>query len=247
MGSSQSTPSAAPAPAAAPTPVPEPAPTTALRRRTFEQLVEEEIPIQRASVAMEGGAPSCMTLFDDFFSCFCTSFVSSTLELGARADRPPPLLFLSRCSSSRPAVPTPRAHSVRQQPSAPKPAPSTGTATRGTVLPSSPRSSSACRSNPSPPNDVKKCGSSDVRSGGRGDGWRRVVRMCGRRGGGFMRGRSGGRRRGRRGRSRNRGSRLRALGREQEARGERRRMGESCAERGWARRLRDAVKTCCTR
>ncbi|ORY88967.1 hypothetical protein BCR35DRAFT_288241 [Leucosporidium creatinivorum] len=71
MGSSQSLPTSASAvsPSPSPTPTPEPAPP-ALRRRTFEQLVEEELPIQRASVAMEGGAPSCMTLFDDFFSCF---------------------------------------------------------------------------------------------------------------------------------------------------------------------------------
>lgn len=33
--------------------------------------MQEELPIQRASVAMEGGAPACMTLLDNFFLCFC--------------------------------------------------------------------------------------------------------------------------------------------------------------------------------
>lgn len=42
-------------------------------RRDFEQLVQEELPVQRASLAMQGGAPTCMTLFDEFFSCFCES------------------------------------------------------------------------------------------------------------------------------------------------------------------------------
>lgn len=41
-------------------------------RRTFERLVEEELPIQRHSVAMEGGMPSCLTLFDNFLLCYCT-------------------------------------------------------------------------------------------------------------------------------------------------------------------------------
>lgn len=40
-------------------------------RRTFEALVEEEIPIQKASIAMEGGVPSCMSLFDNFLLCYC--------------------------------------------------------------------------------------------------------------------------------------------------------------------------------
>ncbi|KAK4057119.1 hypothetical protein OIO90_002019 [Microbotryomycetes sp. JL221] len=43
---------------------------TSMRRRTFERLVQEELPVQRASLAMQGGPPSCMTLFDEFFSCF---------------------------------------------------------------------------------------------------------------------------------------------------------------------------------
>lgn len=42
-------------------------------RRTFDELVLEEVPIQRASVAMEGGMPSCLTLFDNFFLCYCPS------------------------------------------------------------------------------------------------------------------------------------------------------------------------------
>lgn len=37
----------------------------------FEELVLEEIPIQTASVEMEGGVPSCMTLFDNFLLCYC--------------------------------------------------------------------------------------------------------------------------------------------------------------------------------
>lgn len=43
------------------------------RVRTLESLIEEELPIQRHSVAMEGGMPSCLTLFDNFFLCYCRS------------------------------------------------------------------------------------------------------------------------------------------------------------------------------
>lgn len=60
----------APAPALVPTSPPLPP------RRTFDALVLEELPIQRASVAMEGGMPSCLTLFDNFFLCYCTSLPS---------------------------------------------------------------------------------------------------------------------------------------------------------------------------
>lgn len=39
--------------------------------RTLESLVQEELPIQRHSVQMERGMPSCLTLFDQFFLCYC--------------------------------------------------------------------------------------------------------------------------------------------------------------------------------
>ncbi len=51
-------------------PTPNPPPP---RVRTLESLIEEELPIQRHSVAMEGGMPSCLTLFDNFFLCYCQS------------------------------------------------------------------------------------------------------------------------------------------------------------------------------
>lgn len=124
MGSSQSTPAAA-AETTAPPAAPVPATPAPLRRRTFDQLVEEELPIQRASVAMEGGAPTCMTLFDDFFSCFCTS--------AALSRRSP----LSRASLT-PSLP-------RAQLSGHKPVTSTDTATPAIALPNSTRSNSACR------------------------------------------------------------------------------------------------------
>lgn len=38
--------------------------------RTFDALVAEEIPIQHASVQMEGGMPGCMTLLDRFLMCY---------------------------------------------------------------------------------------------------------------------------------------------------------------------------------
>ncbi|SGY62642.1 BQ5605_C007g04716 [Microbotryum silenes-dioicae] len=38
--------------------------------RTFASLVEEERPLQAASVAMEGGMPSCIKLFDRYLSCY---------------------------------------------------------------------------------------------------------------------------------------------------------------------------------
>lgn len=39
--------------------------------KSFDQLVAEEVPIQRASVAMAGGMPSCLTLFDEALACYC--------------------------------------------------------------------------------------------------------------------------------------------------------------------------------
>lgn len=51
----------------------EPTPPPPPRVRTLESLIEEELPIQRHSVAMEGGMPSCLTLFDNFFLCYCQS------------------------------------------------------------------------------------------------------------------------------------------------------------------------------
>ncbi|GAA6060828.1 hypothetical protein JCM10212_005246 [Sporobolomyces blumeae] len=57
-----------PAPAQEPTATRLEAPVAA--RRTLEQLVEEELPIQRHSVDMMGGMPSCLTLFDEFFLCY---------------------------------------------------------------------------------------------------------------------------------------------------------------------------------
>jgi hypothetical protein len=69
---SKTTPSAPPS-SSEPTRIPPPPAETveAPRRRTFESLVEEELPIQRHSVAMEGGMPSCLTLFDNFLLCYC--------------------------------------------------------------------------------------------------------------------------------------------------------------------------------
>lgn len=47
------------------------APTSGPDREKFDRLVQEEMPIQRASVAMEGGMPSCLTLFDNYLLCYC--------------------------------------------------------------------------------------------------------------------------------------------------------------------------------
>ncbi|GAA97144.1 uncharacterized protein L969DRAFT_92007 [Mixia osmundae IAM 14324] len=39
------------------------------RDSAFDAALAEEMEVQRASVAMEGGMPSCMKLFDRMFSC----------------------------------------------------------------------------------------------------------------------------------------------------------------------------------
>ncbi|KAK9895948.1 hypothetical protein P389DRAFT_160550 [Cystobasidium minutum MCA 4210] len=38
--------------------------------RKFAQTVEEEVPIQKANLPVNGGTPSCVTLFDNFLLCF---------------------------------------------------------------------------------------------------------------------------------------------------------------------------------
>ncbi|GAA5961495.1 hypothetical protein JCM3765_003607 [Sporobolomyces pararoseus] len=48
-------------------------------RRTFESLVQEELPIQRHSVNMEGGMPSCLTLFDNFLLCYSLAAQTKSL------------------------------------------------------------------------------------------------------------------------------------------------------------------------
>ena len=56
----------------------------------FERLVREEIPIQTASVAMEGGTPSCVTLFDNFLLCYCTLLPSPPTSPLHSLPFPPP-------------------------------------------------------------------------------------------------------------------------------------------------------------
>ncbi|KAH8924231.1 hypothetical protein BT69DRAFT_1261676 [Atractiella rhizophila] len=38
--------------------------------KTYEDVVAEELPLQAHSLKMQGGAPSCVTLFDQFLLCF---------------------------------------------------------------------------------------------------------------------------------------------------------------------------------
>ncbi|KAM0751638.1 hypothetical protein T439DRAFT_312989 [Meredithblackwellia eburnea MCA 4105] len=39
-------------------------------QQKFNSLVQEEIPIQTAAVNMQGGMPSCLTLFDNYLLCY---------------------------------------------------------------------------------------------------------------------------------------------------------------------------------
>jgi hypothetical protein len=40
--------------------------------QSLAELTREELPLQSASVDMEGGnMPSCMTLFDRYLACYC--------------------------------------------------------------------------------------------------------------------------------------------------------------------------------
>ncbi|BGP42168.1 hypothetical protein JCM10449v2_006173 [Rhodotorula kratochvilovae] len=55
-----------PSPPPAETPAAPPPPPP----RTLEALIDEELPIQLHSVDMEGGMPSCLTLFDNFLLCY---------------------------------------------------------------------------------------------------------------------------------------------------------------------------------
>ncbi|GAA6031538.1 hypothetical protein JCM8097_006508 [Rhodosporidiobolus ruineniae] len=68
--------------------------------RTFEQLVEEELPIQRHSVAMEGGMPKCLTLFDNFLLCYSlASQIKSVYRHGAPRDCSPKFEDFKFCMS----------------------------------------------------------------------------------------------------------------------------------------------------
>ncbi|GAA5823775.1 hypothetical protein JCM11251_003288 [Rhodosporidiobolus azoricus] len=68
--------------------------------RTFDSVVEEELPIQRHSVAMEGGMPSCLTLFDNFLLCYSlASQVKSVYRHGAPRDCTPKFEDFKFCMS----------------------------------------------------------------------------------------------------------------------------------------------------
>ncbi|GAA5985851.1 hypothetical protein JCM10908_006303 [Rhodotorula pacifica] len=77
-----------------------PAPTAPPRVRTLESLIEEELPIQRHSVAMEGGMPSCLTLFDNFFLCYSLgSQIKSVYRHGTPRDCMPKFEDFKFCMS----------------------------------------------------------------------------------------------------------------------------------------------------
>ena len=48
-------------------------PETAAPERSYAKLVEEEIPIQRTNLPINGGLPSCITMMDNFLLCFGAS------------------------------------------------------------------------------------------------------------------------------------------------------------------------------
>ncbi|GAA5926207.1 EMI1 family protein [Sporobolomyces koalae] len=75
---------------------PEPGPP----RRTFDSLVQQELPIQQRSVAMEGGMPSCLTLFDNFLLCYSlASQVKSVYRHGTPRDCSPKFEDFKFCMS----------------------------------------------------------------------------------------------------------------------------------------------------
>ncbi|GAA5897650.1 EMI1 family protein [Sporobolomyces salmoneus] len=79
---------------------PEPIQRAEPPRRTFESLVSEELPIQRHSVAMEGGMPSCLTLFDNFLLCYSlASQTKSVYRHGAPRDCSPKFEDFKFCMS----------------------------------------------------------------------------------------------------------------------------------------------------
>ncbi|GAA5969483.1 hypothetical protein JCM11641_008130 [Rhodosporidiobolus odoratus] len=68
--------------------------------RTFQSLVEEELPIQRHSVQMEGGMPKCLTLFDNFLLCYSlASQITSVYRHGAPRDCTPKFDDFKFCMS----------------------------------------------------------------------------------------------------------------------------------------------------
>lgn len=131
---------------------------SAADRQRFDQLVAEEIPIQRASVAMEGGMPSCLTLFDNYLLCYCTS--SSPLS-GS----------LNVAHLSLPAI----------QLSPPSSGPSIATVNRQAAQPSLRTSSSACPSRGLVMSAKRRSGSSGGQSSGPSEGWARTARTSGQR------------------------------------------------------------------
>ena len=48
---------------------------TATPERSYAKLVEEEIPIQRTNLPINGGLPSCITTMDNFLLCFGASLL----------------------------------------------------------------------------------------------------------------------------------------------------------------------------
>lgn len=56
-------------------------------RKEYEDLVKEEIPIQKTNLPLNGGLPSCITLLDNFLLCFGTSISAvNDVPVGDRAD-----------------------------------------------------------------------------------------------------------------------------------------------------------------
>ncbi len=108
-----------PSTSTSPAPPPVPAEPAIRTKPTFDQLVQEEVPIQSASVAMEGGMPSCLTLFDNFLLCYCKSPLSLGLSLAEAEGLPNPQRSPRRdCQSTATAHPATALPSLRTSSSA---------------------------------------------------------------------------------------------------------------------------------
>ncbi|GAA5840671.1 hypothetical protein JCM9279_007397 [Rhodotorula babjevae] len=82
------------------TPPSSPSPPPPPPHRTLESLIQEELPIQRHSVEMEGGMPSCLTLFDNFLLCYSlASQIKSVYRHGAPRECTPKFEDFKFCMS----------------------------------------------------------------------------------------------------------------------------------------------------
>lgn len=140
------------------------------KARTFQKLVEEEIPIQAVNLPINGGLPSCVTLMDNFLMCFgeCRKKRSKRCVSGCAS---------CLCSSADSRFASPSTDYQLSASSSPR---STGTAPPRTAPPSGRTSRSAWPTAVCRKIERSRSGSNVARSTGQLEGWAPQAKTSGK-------------------------------------------------------------------